>query len=108
MRVEITLNNRVTVVAHVSRFTVDKNVLGDISGFSWKYTREIGQGFLAYVRPESVDAVVAYPEMGDPEFSVNVGGSQDERDAEAAEPGGQQVDPGRDVEHGDPEKDSRE
>jgi len=108
MRVELTLSTGKTVTVHVTRFEVKKNDLGDVTGFSWGYIEEVGSGFLVYIRPESVDAVVAYPEVGDPGFSVDVSGGQDGWDGEAAEPGGDELHLERDVEDRDPEKDGRE
>jgi hypothetical protein len=98
MRVEITLTTGVTVVVQASRFEAKKSTYsGEVNGFSWAHLPTGGVPYLEFIRIESVDAVVCYPDSPDSKAV------QDERDGEEAKAGGDQVEPGGDVEGRDAE-----
>jgi hypothetical protein len=98
MRVEITLKTGVVVVVQASRFEAKKSTYsGEVTGFNWSYIPAGGVPYLEFIRIDSVDAVVCYPDSPDGQ------GVQDERDGEEAKAGGDQVEPGGDVEGRDGE-----
>jgi hypothetical protein len=89
VRVEVTLKNGVTVVGHTTYFDVEVGPISkQIQGFSWSYKAKLAEPYLAFLRPEEVCAVVIYPESSD------LKAGQDKRNGEAAEPGGDEVEPG--------------
>jgi hypothetical protein len=102
-RVEVTLNCGAQVVFHTKRIVRQIRVSTGSSYLSWSTHQEEGLPSLLYLDMDQTAAVVTY-ELG----SVDVSGGQDERDTEAAEPGGEELDLERDVEDRDPEEDSRE
>jgi len=101
MRVEITLKSGATVAFCTENISKRVSPITETTRLVWTTHQDPGVPSLLYLEIDEVAAVVTYA-------SMEVSGGEDERDAEAAQAGGDEVEPGRDVGGGDTEQDGRQ